>query len=281
MKNKFYLHLKKILLITLGCIILSFMLYSSYISYQEKVFINYCIEMCLHDIYNYVTQEDSKIFYGTYTVHIDTEKTSLASVFYKDYIVDKKYIMIYLETLAWKDIILVNNGNTTNIQIDVRQCYIDYIKIQENAYTLNLLQNIDLITTKEFIKNILQMYVENLNINTIKKEIIISDTFITEFLESIEWNVYIRTVEFRDNDFKTIIKFYYNKIQNIDPAMDINNPWYVALRNFLLVGHITSLIYKFYIPLHKTIILMNQPNGYALLLYDICRGVFRAYKEKK
>lgn len=70
MKNSLYLNLNRVIFILLTFFLASFILFNTYVYYKERIYINYCIEQCYNDIYNYVRQEDSKIYFGHYSVHI-------------------------------------------------------------------------------------------------------------------------------------------------------------------------------------------------------------------
>lgn len=238
MKFKYNLNLKRYILLILSFMIISIFIYYIFVYYKEKAFIRSCLESCYHDIYYYVRQEDSKRFLGQYPVRIGTEKILLLSSYYNDYIINKENIMLYLEGLNWKDIILSNKHNICDITEDVRNGYINYIQLKEQNYTLELLQNIDIKKTKEMIANVLYILGENLELNPLHKATVTSNVFIMNILENIDWNLYIRTVEFKKAEFTTLIKFYYEHINIIEQIFNNNSNFsqlYPFIRNSLLI----------------------------------------------
>ena len=107
-----------------------------YMNELQEIIINYLIEFCLEDIYHYMRQEDSAIYFGQYNVRFGTKKIQLLSIFYNDYIINENNIRTYLNTINWSDIIINYKGNIDSIIIDVREGYINYTKIQEISFNI-------------------------------------------------------------------------------------------------------------------------------------------------
>lgn len=213
MKILYYLKRNILLICGFIIIIISMIYINNY--FVEKAFIKECIELCYKDIYNYMAQEDSKIYFGHYEVCFGVEKRSLASIFYTDFIINDNYIIKFVEGLNWQEIITINNGNITNIITFVRQEYITYIKIQEIDFTFNLLQNTNIEEIKQNSTIFLQNYIKESKLAALLGKDHLLDTFITNIIENVNWDLYIRTIEFQNKQFTTLIEILHDKIQNL------------------------------------------------------------------
>jgi len=189
---------------------------------QQKAFLEFCIQSCLKDIYDYITQEDSKNYYGEYKISIGgLENICLESSTY-NMIIDKNYIIEYLKTLDWKEIISTNKENMALIKIHVRDNYITYITNDQINQMVEFLRNIDLYSLKKLIYNILKNYSANLNIDYFHKLVASSDRFILDFINSINWDTYIRTLECHKQEYTVLIKVFASKIENIRIPEDLH-----------------------------------------------------------
>ena len=234
------LNLKKKFMITLILTLLTIIImYNINNYYQEKAFINHCIEFCFTDIYNYMTQEDSKNYFGSYNVRFGTETKPLLTIFYNDFIINKQYIITYLNNLNWDKIIINNKGNINAIITDIRQQYIMYIREEENNFTRQLLENTNLDNIKETLVNLLQIYGKNLDLNPLQKAIATCNAFITNVIEDINWNLYIRTAEFQNKDYLTLFEIFQNKVQEVNISRDI---YLLTLKEFLICDSFKFLL---------------------------------------
>ena len=207
--------------------------------YQDQMFIEMCIKVCVEDLYHYMIQEDSKLYFGHSRICIGKEELHLLTTFYTDYIINKVYITTFLENLNWKEIININQESIINIKEYVREIYVDYIRKQENMYILELLINTNIEELKE---KILQAYYDNLNITPGEKEKIISNIVIWNILETIDLRLYITTTECQDQTFSTLINIFYDQIKTIISLKNMINEDIYEQRRLLIQSYMDPII---------------------------------------
>ena len=193
-------------------------MYKYYTHNEEQIFIKNCMEDCLKDIYGYMTDNINKNYYGYLKIYMGNEKYLMLSSYYET-IINKENIESYIKSLNWQEIITMKKKNIAAIKEYVIEGYTEHIKKLEEIYTLNILINTDVEEIKRNIKNILKIYTGN---------IINSDEFITKFLNNIDWNLYLRTMEFKNKTYIKLVEIFYKKAQEredqqIQEAYDLIN----------------------------------------------------------
>lgn len=278
MKSTYKLIKKGIILITI--IILNIVIYKIYHYCEEKAFIKYCVESCCKDIYNYMIQDDSARYYGYYNVYLGKESGLLISKFYNECIINKEYIKTYVTTLDWYSILINNKKDIVTIINIVRENYIEYIKLEENMYTSNLLKNTTLEETRKTLFIFLQNYITMLNIFTESDIKFIINKLIPQIIEKMDCNLYIRTFEFQNKDYSTLINMLDSIIN--DYLIQKDN-YYDNLRKILESARNTYVfilgwynIYKYSKLIHNTVYFANS-DTFILFIKTLKNFFIRRY----
>jgi len=184
-------------------IICSILMHKYYTYNEEQIFIKNCIEDCLKDVYGYMTHNINKNYYGCLKVYIGNEKHSMLSSYY-EILINKENIENYLKSLNWQEIITMKKKNIAAIKEYVIEGYTEHMKKPEEIYTVNILINTNIKEIKTDLTNILKIRAAN---------IINSDEFIAKFLNDIDWNLYLRTMEFKNKTYVKLVEIFDKKVQ--------------------------------------------------------------------
>jgi hypothetical protein len=210
-----------IYLILLLVVILSFIVFYLNGYYKELQLITIYKDTCHKDIFDYMAQKDSIIYFNHYTLSINNQIIHLPSSFFDTYLLNEN-IEEHLTNLNWREVITLNGNNMEKVVDHVRQSYLINLQQQERNFTIKLYQNPHFDEIKDIINNTIQNHINTLDLGPLQKTIAKSNMFITDFIKSIDLSLYIRTAECQNKEFTVLLQLFAEKAESINIPKDIS-----------------------------------------------------------
>ena len=196
------------------CLIITIIIYILYI--KNSITESEIKEICLTYISNEITTSKNSHDYGTLPIKIMGRYIQLPTYFYHNFISDFQYITDFLNKLNWKELLMKHNYNLIDIKQDVFEQYVLFIQNEESYACYIFNENIDITQIKKEIAVLLKERENSVDLYPSVREFIRFNKLEIIAIQNVNWNFYIRTLEFINKDFKTLILFYIEDLQNLN-----------------------------------------------------------------